>query len=100
VHPLTGETGTCCKATAPRGHSEDGGGVAYNSQECSPSPRCLPGIQKQVLRKIDAWIKAGVKGRPVFWLHGPVGAEKSAITQTVTKMCAECNELAASFFFA
>jgi len=46
--------------------------------------------------EVDTWVQAGAKGRTVFWLHGPVGAGKSAIAQT----CAGRNQLAASFFFA
>jgi len=56
--------------------------------------------RKEVLEEIDAWIKAGVAGWPVFWLHGPAGAGKSAIAQTVAEMYAGRNQLAASFFFA
>ncbi|KAF5378729.1 hypothetical protein D9615_006881 [Tricholomella constricta] len=36
----------------------------------------------------------------VLWLHGPAGAGKSAIAQTVAEACAERGLLAASFFFS
>jgi len=35
-----------------------------------------------------------------MWLHGPAGAGKSAIAQTVAETCAERGQLAASFFFS
>jgi len=36
----------------------------------------------------------------VLWLHGPAGAGKSAIAQTVCERAAKRGDLAASFFFA
>jgi len=74
--------------------------AAHDSQERSPPPRCLPGTRKEVLEKIDNWVEAGAAGEPVLWLHGPAGAGKSAIAQTVAETCAGRNQLAASFFFA
>ena len=35
-----------------------------------------------------------------MWLHGPAGAGKSAIAQTVAETCAKHGQLAASFFFS
>ena len=49
---------------------------------------------------IDPWVKAGPAAQPVLWLHGPAGAGKSAIAQTVAETCAGRKQLAASFFFA
>jgi len=36
----------------------------------------------------------------MLWLHGPAGAGKSAIAQTIADTCAARNRLATSFFFA
>lgn len=36
----------------------------------------------------------------ILWLHGPAGAGKSAIAQTLAEDCALKNTLAASFFFS
>ena len=74
--------------------------AAYDSQERDTAPRCLPGTRMAVLEEIETWIEAGGDGGSVFWLHGPAGAGKSAIAQTVAETCAERDELAASFFFA
>ena len=73
-------------------------GAAYDFQERSP-PQCLPGTREQVLEEIDAWIKAGAKGRPVLWLRGLVGAGKLAIAdrRRDVETCAGRNELAANF---
>ena len=75
-------------------------GAAYDSQERHPAPRCLLGTRREVLRKIERWAKAGSEGKSILWLHGPAGAGKSAIAQTVAETRAGRDELAASFFFA
>ena len=74
--------------------------AAYDSRERDPAPRCLPGTRMAVLEKIETWAKAGSKGKSILWVHGPAGAGKSAIAQTVAETYAGRNELAASFFFA
>ena len=75
-------------------------GAAYDSRERDPAPRCHPGTRKEVLDKIETWVKAGSEGTRILWLHGPAGAGKSAIAQTAAEICARRAELAASFFFA
>ena len=75
-------------------------GAAYNSQERDPAPRCHPETRKEILEKINAWVTAGAEGTSILWLHGPAGAGKSAIAQTVAETCAGRNQLAATFFFA
>ena len=75
-------------------------GATHDSQERDPAPRCLPGTRKELLEKIEQWVKAGSDGKSILWLHGPAGAGKSAIAQTVAETCAGRGQLAASFFFA
>ena len=53
-----------------------------------------------VLRAVEEWVQQGAEGTSVLWLHGPAGAGKSAIAQTVAETWAGRNQLAASFFFA
>ena len=74
-------------------------GAAYDSQERDPAPRCLPGTRQTIMAEIHEWVKAGVMGTSLLWLHGPAGAGKSAIAQTVAETCAERHQLAATFFF-
>ena len=57
-------------------------------------------MRKEVLKKIDAWVNVDPECSQVLWLHGPVGAGKVAIAQTVAETCAGLHQLAASFFFA
>ncbi|KAG6912446.1 hypothetical protein DXG01_014489, partial [Tephrocybe rancida] len=37
--------------------------------------------------------------KPVLWLHGPSQALNSSIAQHIADKCAQCGELAGSFFF-
>ena len=75
-------------------------GATYDSEERDPASRCLDGTRREILEKIDTWVKAGSAGKSVPWLHGPAGAGKSAITQTAAETCAGRKQLAATFFFA
>ncbi|KAF8079353.1 hypothetical protein FPV67DRAFT_113445 [Lyophyllum atratum] len=77
-------------------------GAAYNSQEREPPARCHPGTRKDVLEKMMGWVGEAKRDwrNGVLWLHGPVGAGKSAIAQTICERCAEQRHLAASFFFS
>ena len=75
-------------------------GAAYDSQERDPAPLCHPGTRKEILGQIDEWVNAGADGTNILWLHGPAGAGKSAIAQTVAETCAGRDQLAATFFFA
>jgi len=50
------------------------------------------------LKKITDWINDPDSPQRIFWLSGPAGAGKSAITQTIAEHCRDTH-LAASFFF-
>lgn len=77
-------------------------GAAYNSHERYPPPKCHPNTRKSFLEKLDVWIGGGGVGKEggIAWLHGPAGAGKSAIAQTVCESSASRSQLAASFFFS
>ncbi|KAF5376275.1 hypothetical protein D9615_008484 [Tricholomella constricta] len=91
-----GETGlqTLFQATSP--------GAAYDSQERYPPPKCHPGTRQAILDALESWItNESERGEgSVMWLHGPAGAGKSAVAQTISESCAKRGELAASFFFS
>jgi hypothetical protein len=70
-----------------------------DSEERFPPPRCHPGTREEILNRIHGWID-GTNGTRICWLHGPAGAGKSAIAQTVAENCATRQQLAASFFFS
>ena len=75
-------------------------GAAYDSQERFPPSRCHPGTRTELLSEIEGWVRSGRGATKLLWLHGPAGAGKSAIAQTVAEICAERSQLAASFFFS
>ena len=75
-------------------------GATYDSEERHPAPKCLVGTRIEILEKIETWVEAGSGDTSVLWLHGPAGAGKSAIAQTVAEACAGRKQLAATFFFA
>src|SRR6266576_2792664 len=75
--------------------SED---ASYDSRARFPPPRCHPGTRVLVLKKMTDWINDPDPPQRIFWLSGPAGAGKSAITQTIAEHC-EGTHLAAFFFF-
>lgn len=46
------------------------------------------------------WVEDMDRATRFMWIHGPVGAGKSAIEQTIAEMCHNARILAASFFFS
>ncbi|GLB37861.1 hypothetical protein LshimejAT787_0409120 [Lyophyllum shimeji] len=77
-------------------------GGGFDSQERYPPPRCHAGTRVGILDEIFRWFDAGpaIERGPVLWLHGPAGAGKSAIAQTICERAAERGNLAASLFFS
>ncbi|KAF5367880.1 hypothetical protein D9615_010478 [Tricholomella constricta] len=85
-------------------------GATHDSAERPSPPKCQPGTRKSILEGIDKWvndmrIRMSSTGRrvggQVLWLHGPAGAGKSAIAQTVSEnLYASSKQLVGSFFFS
>ncbi|KAJ7918022.1 hypothetical protein B0H13DRAFT_1543425, partial [Mycena leptocephala] len=73
-----------------------------------PQPRCHPETRTKMLGVLWNW-SCGIKppvgvssdhnSSPILWLHGPAGAGKSAIAQTLCQKLEEDGRLGASFFF-
>jgi hypothetical protein len=82
-------------------HRETATAAFHNSKERFDPPKCHPNTRLAVLTKIMKWIK-WEEGLDAFimWVYGPAGAGKSAIAQTIAKMCEEEMILLASFFFS
>jgi hypothetical protein len=74
-------------------------GAPFDSLDRSPAAKCHEGTRSEILHKIYAWI-SDHQGTKLCWVHGPAGAGKSAIAQTVAERCADQEQLAASFFFS
>ncbi|KAG6918521.1 hypothetical protein DXG01_013611 [Tephrocybe rancida] len=77
--------------------------AAFNSHERHPPPRCHPGTRQAIRDIIAAWIDQGPgegDAERILWVHGPAGAGKSAVAQTIAENCDGRGLLAASFFFS
>jgi hypothetical protein len=70
----------------------------HDSKAHFPPPICYPETRVEVLEIITDWIDDQDPPNRIFWLSGPVGVGKTAITQTIAERCKD-TQLAASFFF-
>ncbi|KAJ7927552.1 hypothetical protein B0H13DRAFT_1037254 [Mycena leptocephala] len=78
------------KATAP--------GAFHDSAARFPQPKCHPETRKEILEKLFQW--CSTRDAPnILWLHGPAGAGKSAIAQSLCERLESEKRLGASFFF-
>ncbi|KAJ7755427.1 hypothetical protein B0H16DRAFT_715061 [Mycena metata] len=57
----------------------------YDSADSYPQPRCHPETRTEMLDKLYNWCTKGNTEHPICWLHGPAGAGKSAIMQTLSR---------------
>lgn len=71
----------------------------HDSAERSNAARCHPDTRIAVLDDILSWIQDKDRKTHILWLHGPAGAGKSSICQTIAEICRDIDDLAASFFF-
>ncbi|KAJ7678025.1 hypothetical protein DFH06DRAFT_1465829 [Mycena polygramma] len=80
-------------------HRAVAGGAFHDSLERYPQPRCHPETRTEMLEDLRQWCSQTDFGSSVLWLHGPAGAGKSAIAQSVCQMMEAEGRLGASFFF-
>ncbi|KAJ7686248.1 hypothetical protein B0H14DRAFT_2422155, partial [Mycena olivaceomarginata] len=59
-------------------------GALHDSAESYPQPQCHPETRTEMLDKLYRWA-TGTSSSPIRWLHGPAGAGKSAIMQTLCR---------------
>ncbi|KAF8198403.1 hypothetical protein BJ912DRAFT_25561 [Pholiota molesta] len=72
----------------------------HNSAQRVGPPRCHPATRVAVLQKIFDWIiHSADREARLLWLHGAVGAGKSALMQSTAERCAAASVAIASFFF-
>ncbi|KAJ7811468.1 hypothetical protein B0H14DRAFT_1470879 [Mycena olivaceomarginata] len=71
----------------------------YNSAERFPQPRCHPETRTQLLEKLYCWATDPDITRSIHWLHGPAGAGKSAVMQTLCERLRDAGQICGSFFF-
>uniref|UniRef100_A0A0W0G219 Nephrocystin 3-like N-terminal domain-containing protein n=1 Tax=Moniliophthora roreri TaxID=221103 RepID=A0A0W0G219_MONRR len=56
--------------------------------------------RQEIQVEILGWIRSPRHERPLYWLHGPAGAGKSVIAQTIAELGENEGSLRASFFFS
>jgi hypothetical protein len=92
------------------------GDATHDSEDRFRQPRCHPKTRTKMLDVLKNWAcgieprktwnndessesSSDDKSSPILWLHGPAGAGKSAIAQTLCQNLEEEGCLGASFFF-
>ncbi|KAJ6490020.1 hypothetical protein C8R45DRAFT_201541 [Mycena sanguinolenta] len=71
----------------------------HDSAESYPQPRCHPETRTQMLEDLRDWARDENAEHSILWLHGPAGAGKTAIMQTLAKQLRDTGRLGGSFFF-
>ncbi|KAJ7239710.1 hypothetical protein C8J57DRAFT_1727302 [Mycena rebaudengoi] len=82
----------------------------YDSADSFPQPRCYPETRGKMLETLFDWaVQDDSLGDwapfppdptpPICWLHGPAGAGKSAIMQTLCRNLQKAGRLGGAFFF-
>ncbi|KAJ7617903.1 hypothetical protein FB45DRAFT_216065 [Roridomyces roridus] len=69
----------------------------YDSAESFPQPRCHPETRIDLLN--DLLHRLDDPDTRVVWLHGPAGAGKSAVMQTLSQRLEDAGRLGGSYFF-
>ncbi|KAF8989268.1 hypothetical protein BDQ17DRAFT_1334146 [Cyathus striatus] len=75
-------------------------GASHQSEERYDAPKCHPDTRAAAINDIMSWVDSKDPDKRIMWLHGPAGAGKSAIAQTVAELCFMKEILVASFFFS
>ncbi|KAJ7910452.1 hypothetical protein B0H13DRAFT_1615605 [Mycena leptocephala] len=71
----------------------------YDSAESFPQPKCHPETRKELLDKLYRWATNSNSTDSIYWLHGPAGAGKSAVMQTLCRRLQDAGQLGGTFFF-
>ncbi|KAF8201294.1 hypothetical protein K438DRAFT_1821748 [Mycena galopus ATCC 62051] len=71
----------------------------HDSAERFPQPKCHMDTRTEMLENLWKWSSSMDVNSGAFWLYGPAGAGKSAITQSFCQKLEAENCLGASFFF-
>ncbi|KAJ6526768.1 hypothetical protein B0H19DRAFT_1084349 [Mycena capillaripes] len=71
----------------------------YNAAESFPQPKCHPETRVKLLDKLFGWATVSNPVHSIQWLHGPAGAGKSAVMQSLCQRLRDAERLVGSFFF-
>ncbi|KAF8137739.1 hypothetical protein K438DRAFT_735392 [Mycena galopus ATCC 62051] len=80
-------------------HSAVALAAIYDSAESFPQPKCHPETRTEMLEDLREWALEPDPESTILWLHGPAGAGKSAIMQTLACELQNAGRLGGSFFF-
>ncbi|KAJ7028929.1 hypothetical protein C8F04DRAFT_48621 [Mycena alexandri] len=70
----------------------------YDSTDGFPQPNCHPETRTEMLDALYNWLAGDSAAQPICWLHGPAGAGKSAIMQTLCRRLQDQRRLGGAFF--
>uniref|UniRef100_A0A0W0GAU3 Nephrocystin 3-like N-terminal domain-containing protein n=1 Tax=Moniliophthora roreri TaxID=221103 RepID=A0A0W0GAU3_MONRR len=68
-------------------------GASHDSEMRYPAPQCHPDTREKILGLLLDWTRGASHSDRIFWLYGPAGAGKSAISQTIAESCQKENIL-------
>ncbi|KAJ6471473.1 hypothetical protein C8R45DRAFT_836390, partial [Mycena sanguinolenta] len=71
----------------------------HDSAESFPQPKCHPDTRTKMLEYLYEWAVGRNAQFDILWLHGPAGAGKSAIMQTLASRLQAAGKLGGCFFF-
>ncbi|KAJ6491980.1 hypothetical protein C8R45DRAFT_190209 [Mycena sanguinolenta] len=71
----------------------------HDSAESYPQPKCHPETRTKMLEDLQTWALDKDAEQKILWLHGPAGAGKSVIMQTLARQLEDGRRLGGSFFF-
>ncbi|KAJ3569383.1 hypothetical protein NP233_g5088 [Leucocoprinus birnbaumii] len=77
-------------------------GAEYDSSERDPPPLCHPSTRLEIRGEVQRWLRNQHRLEKVLWLHGPAGAGKSAVIQSLAEDESDSPDsiLGATFFFS
>ncbi|KAF8203564.1 hypothetical protein K438DRAFT_573649 [Mycena galopus ATCC 62051] len=73
--------------------------ASHDAGERFPVPHCHPETRTDILAELHDWVLEDDPKSRILWLHGPAGAGKSAVAQTLCQNLEAEGHLGASFFF-
>ncbi|KAF8125232.1 hypothetical protein K438DRAFT_1513359, partial [Mycena galopus ATCC 62051] len=71
----------------------------YDSADSFPQPKCHPETRTKLLDDSYEWAIQNSSAQSILWLHGPAGAGKSAVVQTLCQRLRSAGRLGGAFFF-
>ncbi|KAI0076850.1 hypothetical protein K474DRAFT_1707787 [Panus rudis PR-1116 ss-1] len=73
----------------------------FDSKTWAAVSACYPGTRVETLKAVQDWLDdTSDSCRRIFWLHGPPGIGKTAVSKSVAARSATNGQLGASFFFS